>query len=176
MLIEEKFRQRHRWVFSLAIILTCCYAMIFSMAVMVLQRQAFGDVKASARYIRDNIPPETLVYSNEMYKPEIVCPKMRFWSGRPVEFFQGQPLPADSILVLHTAYGGSAGMDKIHRYLVRNYRLIMLAEFEASILPLLPDIMGEPISHQNPLAWVFRYQPQTTITSIYQVEPRTQLE
>lgn len=172
--IEQKFQHSHRWVFPVILAVTLLYGMAFSLAVMVFQRQTFGDIKSAALFVHDKIPPHIPVYSNEIYKPEIPCPKMRYWSGRNVRLYQGQRLPAGAIICLHSAYGGPAVLDAILMSLTYQYKLREVCSFEASILPLLPDVMAEPLSHQNPLAWALRYQPQTTITTIYQIEaPRS---
>ncbi|MCD6385031.1 hypothetical protein J7M23_04560, partial [Candidatus Sumerlaeota bacterium] len=169
VLIEQKFRQRTRWVFSAILLITLVYGMVFSIAVVVLQRETFGDIKAAALFVRKNIPPSTPVYSNEMYRPQILCPKMRYWAQRDIKFYYGQPLPENAVVCLHTVYGGSAAMDYLLLSIARQYKFQEIGRFEASIIPLLPDVMEEPISHQNPLAWVLRYRPQTTATFIYRI-------
>ncbi len=167
--VEKALRPRYSRVFSIVIIIALLYGLLFSCAVMVFQSESFGDIKDSALFVKENIEPGTPVYSNEIYKPEIVCPKMRYWSGRDVQLYTGQPLPDGAVVCVHSAYGGKDAMRHFRRRLLpQNPEKI--AQFEATIIPLLPDIMEEPISHQNPLAWIFRYHPQHTTTTIYTVE------
>lgn len=168
-LVEQKFRQRTRWVFSAILFITLVYGIIFSIAVVVFQRETFGDIKSAALFVREKIPHNTPVYSNEFYRPGILCPKMRYWAQRDVKYFFGQPLPEGAVVCIHSAYGGSSAMDYLLLNMVRHYRFREIARFEADIIPLLPDVMEEPLSHQNPLAWVFRYQPQTTLTFVYRI-------
>jgi hypothetical protein len=168
-LVEKKFGERKRWVYSIILVATVTYGMLFSFAVMTLQRQAFGDIKASAEYIRDNVKEGTVIYSNEMYKPEYPCPKMRWWSGRAVRLFMGEQLTPGTVICVHSAYGGPASYQSLVRHLDTRYETEELASFEATIIPLLPDIMEDPISHQNPLAWIFRYRPQLTRTSVIKI-------
>jgi 4-amino-4-deoxy-L-arabinose transferase-like glycosyltransferase len=76
-----------------------------------------------------------------------------------------------SVVALHSAYGGPAGMAFLEALLSRRYKLkpVPGGYFESRIVPLFPDIMQEPGTHQNPLAWGLRYQPQEFQTRLYVV-------
>ena len=40
------------------------------------------------------------------------------------------------------------------------------------VVPLLPDIMERPGTHQNPMAWMLRYRKQHFRTTIHEVVRR----
>jgi len=97
---------------------------------------------------------------------------LRLWgSGEPDRIGVARMEPG-SILALHTAYGGAARQGFLLQLLQKRYRIQPLKSgyFESSLVPLLPDIMQEPWSHQNPLAWGLRYQRQNFATRLYRVE------
>ncbi len=171
-LIESRLSNRAPYVFKIILFITVVYAASFSVAVMVMQRETFGDLKEAALFVRKEVSADTPVYSNEMYKPHILCPKMQYWSQRTIDFYNGQELPDGAVLCLHSAYGGTSAMRFHLSNLAQDYELQQLGQFNARIIPLLPDVMQEPLSHQNPMAWVFRYQPQSMTTFIFKVEKR----
>jgi hypothetical protein len=76
-----------------------------------------------------------------------------------------------SVVALHSAYGGPSGLSFIEALLAKRYHLkpVRGGVFESSIVPLLPDIMQEGGTHQNPLAWALRYQTQRFQTRLYLV-------
>jgi hypothetical protein len=78
-------------------------------------------------------------------------------------------MESGSVVVLHSAYGGRAGVAFLETILSRRYKLkpVPGGYFESRIVPLFPDIMQEPGTHQNPLAWGLRYQPQEFQTRLY---------
>jgi len=169
---------------------TLVWSMGFALAVVFLQRGAFGDLYEAGRYIRGlNLPPATRIYSNETYKPRINCVKLAFAAGRRVDLVpeipllteqQGPPggagerMPPGSLVVLHSAYsGGLEGQSHFVRLLREDFgydlKLMDKAVFTSSLVPLLPDIMEEPLTHQNPLAWLLRYRRQEFRTEVYVV-------
>ena len=124
-----------------------------------------------------------MVYTNETYKPNIHAVKLSYTAGRearlvPLPEFgspaAGERMAPGSVVALHSAYaGGLQGLAAQARFLQEkyNYNLEPVAGgvFESSIVPLLPDIMEVPGTHQNPLAWFFRYQPQHFQTRLFLV-------
>jgi hypothetical protein len=80
-------------------------------------------------------------------------------------------MESGSVVALHSAYGGPASMAFLEALLSRRYKLRAMPDgyFESRIVPLFPDIMQEPGTHQNPLAWTLRYQPQRFQTRLYLV-------
>jgi hypothetical protein len=84
-------------------------------------------------------------------------------------------MPAGSIVVIHSAYaGGLMGQEMMARGLRERfgYGLEPLpgGVFESWLVPLLPDIMEEPLTHQNPLAWLLRYKTQQFRTEVFRVK------
>jgi len=165
------------------LVLVVAYSLAWSVAVLVLQRGAFGDIKEAARYCA-TLPPQARIFSNEFYKPEMPAIKMSFWSGRRVEGFTGlEALAKGDYLCLHSSYGGlspyptlrpSIRFDKQIADVQKRYDCREEAWFESRIVPLLPDIMENPDTHQNPVAWFYRCYPQRFRTVVLRIEgPRS---
>jgi hypothetical protein len=97
---------------------------------------------------------------------------LEIWSSPRVEELGIPRMPRGSILALHSSYGGFENVEFVRMVLARRYRLFSLQDgvFRSQLTPLLPDIMRDPISHQNPMAWFLRYQTQHFETSLYLVE------
>ncbi len=163
-----------------AISLILLYSLAWSLAVVWLQRGAFGDIKQAARYCAA-LPPDARIFSNEFYKPEIPAVKMSYWSGRKVEGLDDSARPAKGDYVcLHSAYGGLSPVPTLLASMLRFDRQIELlrqrydvteaAWFDSSLVPLLPDIMENPDTHTNPAAWFYRYTPQRFRTVIFRIE------
>lgn len=166
-------RRCHFAVFALSLL----YLVGFSLAILVLQRETYGDQRAAADYIRNNVPPTAPVFSNERYGSytQFGSVKLSRWSGRPVQIVSpDKPMPAGSVLVLGTAYGGNEAVGAQMAALSQQYDLRPLTPvpFTSQIVPLMDDIMTDPMFNQNPLAWVLRYVPQNFATQIFQVQPR----
>ena len=164
---------RKKWearplLFTLLFAVTIVYGMGFGLASVFLQREVFRDIKEASLYLK-NLPGETVIYSNEAYK-DLGAVKMRYWSGRAILPYEGErDLPPGSVLCLSSAYGGARAFTGHRAWLRRKYGVKLLASFECGIVPLLPDVMEEPVSHQNPLALTFRYTPQHFRTEIYRI-------
>lgn len=160
-----------RILFRALIALMIIWGIGFSLLVCYLQRGAFGDIKKAGVFISGmKLPDDVKIYSNEFYKSDITGTKLAFWSGKRVELIGDiNKLPANSMLVLHSGYGGMSAYIETLNYLLQAYEIKKIASFEASLVPLLPDIMEEPGTHQNPAAWVFRYIPQHFETSVFAV-------
>jgi hypothetical protein len=189
-------RKRGESLIQCAAAITIIWSLAFSMASLFLQREAWQDIFEAGHYIRAlNLPASVQVYSNESYKPELNGIKLAFAAQRTVEMipdFLGKPnpMPPGSIIALHSAYGGLAAQNAFYRLLTQpesraglsnanpylrlieryDLELIDNAVFESSLVPLLPDIMQEPGSHQNPLAWAMRYQRQDFRTLLFRVK------
>lgn len=167
----------HPLVFRAAIVLSLVYLVGFSLAILVLQRETYGDQRAAADYIRKNVPATAPVFSNERYGnyTQLGSVKLSRWSGRPVQIASpDKPMPAGSVLVLGTAYGGNEAVGAQIAALSQRYDLRPLTPmpFTSQIVPLMDDIMTDPMFNQNPLAWVLRYVPQNFATQVFQVTPR----
>ncbi|MFP4379128.1 MAG: ArnT family glycosyltransferase [Candidatus Sumerlaeia bacterium] len=99
---------------------------------------------------------------------------MEIWNSGQLDEMRVPAMPTGSILALHSAYGGFENLNFVEQLLASRYSLRPLpdAVFRATLVPLLPDIMQEPGTHQNPMAWFFRYQPQRFETRLYLVGPK----
>lgn len=176
-------------LFPWAMIATFAFCAAFTAATLIGQREAFGDIAAAARFVRRHAPADAPVFTNELYRAEpqlIAANKVEFYLGREASYLGGeyvpsvspsQPpprrLPEGAIVILSSAYGADYQL----AYLQRWHRLEPLVvegeadanPFRASLLPLLPDIMEQPGTAQNPLAWNFRYSWQHFSTAVYVV-------
>ena len=168
--------------FTIILLVILAYSFVFAFGVMILQRGVFGDIREAGQFLR-TVPGSAPIYSNEIYKRNFTGNKLAFYSDRPIRYVgikpapDGRialdpPLPPGAILCLHSAYGGLGFFQQLLSHLQRHYNLTELKRFHASIVPLLPDVMEEPVSHQNPLAWFLRYQKQRFYTVIYQIGER----
>jgi len=175
--------RRRGWIFSVLLICSLSYLVLFSSAVLIFQRKSFGDQKAAAEFVRKNIPPASRVLANERYGDflSLGCVKLSYWSERPIEpIFSylpqrpGQPLPKiippGSHVVLGNVYGGDEFVDYLTAILTYYYHMRYVASFDATVYPLMDDVMVNPVFNQNPLAWVMRYTPQLFSTHIYIVD------
>ncbi len=194
--LQERWSRTNRptraRLFPWLMIFTFAFCAAFSALVLVGQREAFGDLARAARFARDNTHESVRILTNEVYResPQIIAgDKVSMYAQRPAEYLRNGYVPDDfsipppkripegSVVVLSSAYSA----DAYYAYLSRWYRLELLTDperpeanpFDASILPIFPDIMSRPGTAQNPLAWFFRYEFQTFSTAVYVVrEPR----
>ena len=167
VVLSEKWISR-KTCFSVLLAIVVIYGLGFSLTSLFLQREAFGDIKDAAQYVSE-IPGDIPVYSNEAYK-DLGPVKMRFWSKREILPYAAGISPASgSVICLSSAYGGAKAFAAHTKWLMRNFDAQRLALFESEITPLLPDIMQEPQTHQNPLALTFRYTPQKFRTEVYRI-------
>jgi len=116
--------------------LVLMYLMVFSVGVLVVQRDAFGDLKRNAEYLR-LMPAETVTYTDEQFKTE-------YWSGRKVRIWDpgGERLRKGDLLVFHTLY--TPRLNRLEESLFRNHRLEVIRRDQSSLLPLLTDLMMDP--------------------------------
>lgn len=182
--LEFKWIERGRpWLFTVVLVLALAYLMLFSAAVLVFQRQAFGDQRAAADFVRSQVPKEATVIANERYGNffALGCVKLSYWSQREVEpvynYLPPKPeaplpkiIPPGSYVVLGNAYGGDEFVDYLLALLTYYYHMRNVASFSTTVYPLMDDIMVNPMFNQNPLAWVLRYSPQLFSTHIYVVD------
>ncbi len=182
--LEDRWMRKGRpWVFSVALVLGLSYLVIFTAAVLIFQRQAFGDQRAAADFVRQRIPKQTPVLANERYGDflSLGCVKLSYWSKRPVvpvyEYLPQRPdqplpkvIPPGSYVILGNAYGGDEMVDYLAAILTYYYHMRYAASFDTTVFPLMDDIMVNPLFNQNPLGWVMRYSPQLFSTHIYVVD------
>ncbi len=174
----ERAVSGRRWIYSVALMASVIYLAFFSLAVVVLQREAFGDQREAAAFIRDGVPANTPIYANERYGSftNLGAVKLSFWSGRRVSTLLSpdQLLEPGSVVVLGTAYGGDEAVGALMQALSERYTLqpLMPQPFRSQLTPLMDDIMTDPMFNQNPLGWVMRYSPQYFATQLFVVRPK----
>jgi len=198
--LQERWRRHYRPIrarmFPYLLIVVYGWTAVFSIAVFAAHHDAFGDIARASRYAGSQASEGTTLYTNEYYRLgapfAIAGDKVRFFSKKPTVFLDEQYIPAralipgmdasdeprsrrrtippGSVLVLSSRYQG----DLYLHYLATQYQLTELTDepFVSSLLPLFPDIMVQPGTEQNPLAWHYRYQWQTWETRVFRVEGR----
>jgi hypothetical protein len=133
--------------------------------VLLLQRGAFSDLAQAGTYLQ-TVWKNARVFSNEQYREGVDAPKMRFWSGRNIEFIGNGDLKAGDIVVLHNGY--SADMEADRDRLMQQFDLNVLGKWSSVSVPLLPDIMVTPnqvplTSNPECMAFRFRLQPYYSV-------------
>lgn len=163
-----------RKIFKTIVIITIVWGFVFSILVCYLQKGVFGDIKQAGLFLsKQSFSKDKLIFSNETYKPTITGTKLAFWSGKDIHTINNyRTLPSDSILVIHSVYGGMTAYLELLKYLPMIYEIKPLAKFNTWIIPLFPDVMEEPTTHQNPMAWVFRYIPQNFETTVFEIKSK----
>jgi hypothetical protein len=162
---------------SAALLATLAWGALFGLASLVAQREAFGDLKRGATYLREFGAKAPAIYANETYKAEsgMGAIKAAWWSGREVASLvdlleSGQAPAPGSLILVSSSYGGPEAYAAIQREMRERFGAELVFETEASLLPLLPDIMTSPQQgHQSPIAWVYRYQRQSFRTAVLRV-------
>jgi hypothetical protein len=168
--IWERHQEKTKWRFWILAGPALAYALAMSLMVAAWQGNPFKDIKDAARFAARemNLPEQAAIHSNEVYNAKIGCAKAAFWSGRPVKLLGADGLrPGDAIL-LSSCYGGLARYRREIESL-KTQPVRVVKRFGRYAVPLLPDIMEEPFSHQNPLALALRYRPQYFETAVLEV-------
>lgn len=171
------------WRFWLLAGATVIYGLVFSAMVGIHQGNPFLDIKEASIYVRDEmgLDPEQRILTNERYG-SMVGPKVNFWSGgHPVaSLHETTPQPGDVILISSYDAGGRNQMFRLVGLLQRNPAVERVGDpFVRVAIPLLPDLMPEPIVadpgqgpislNQDPMAWNMRYGAQPFITVLLRV-------
>jgi hypothetical protein len=172
-----------RWLLPVAAI-TLVWVTLLTGSSLWLQRTAWGDFREGAIRMGAIATPSTLCFTNESYPtwPAGGTTKAEWWSDHPVQsVFVGRgdqthvaELPSESLVLLSTAYGGSAAVGRLFDTLSSLYTVEVVGEWERRLVPLLPDIMDgrfQPLLglHQNPLAMRFRHVPQQFWTLLIRI-------
>jgi len=173
LLIDEK---RLKIVIRyILIILSFTYIIILGLAVLYFQRDAFGDLRRAAEFLK-SVESNAIIFSNENNHTLPACIKDKFWSERKVELltddyiFGDKFLPGGSYLCLHSAYGGLNNFGALLMTLKKRYTLEEIYSTQSVIYPIFPDIMQEPYFHQNPLALTVKYTKQTFYSYVFRIK------
>ncbi|MFB3895752.1 MAG: ArnT family glycosyltransferase [bacterium] len=149
------------------------FSLLFSLTALYFQRDTFGDIKRAAIALKESqLPKDTGIYGNEIYRPGMNNLKLAFWSGLPIQRYdtdtREQLKPGDYV-VLHNVYGNLISEQS---FLQTFYDVKLVYRAEAKTIPLLPDIMSSPPFTSHPAGMVFKYFPQEFITVIFRIEQK----
>lgn len=140
------------------------YFSAFSALVLHSQREAWGDLRQAAAYLR-GLPAETRVFANEMYGPQVRNYKLAFWSGRPISPLHDaweQLAPGDVVVLISVHDDLSSAMAALGKRWDTEER----RTFAASLAPRLGDLMNPPGLTSHPAAMQFRHQRQRFTTLV----------
>ncbi|MBN1517995.1 glycosyltransferase family 39 protein [Candidatus Sumerlaeota bacterium] len=171
---------------SITAALILMHALTWSAAVLMLQREAWGDVRKAAEHLKAHelpITSSTPIFCHEIYNAQhgIGAVKMSYWSGYnitslPLNGLSLEHLPEKSYIVIISAYTGWNQVVELKEALEAIYELRPIQEYQSQLIPLFPDIMqtsaGQVNPNQNALAWFYRYTEQNFVTRIYYIEKR----
>lgn len=187
-------------LFPYLMIFVFAYSSFFSLAVLIMQRESWGDLATASRIVGKMIQPDQKIYTNEIYRDSptmrIAGDKVAFFSGTEnVEFLDQrflnstpgnapvERIPVGSYLVLSSISG--LNDVAVYQALIAHYRLeeIEGSPFQAVLTPLLPDntpVGGmiqfttgsqRPIGFdQNPFGWFLRYDQIPSYTRVFVVK------
>lgn len=147
---------------------------LMMVSVLYFQRGTFGDLVESARYLRE-IGRGSRLLSDEAYREGVYNPKMKFWSGRDMEYYPITEPKSGDLVVLHNAY---SDFEVEQKRLSEKFKISMINQWKSSTVPLLPDIMIMSIAPNqipltsNPECMAFRFFPQTYSTVLLRLEAK----
>ena len=172
-----------RRIYSLLMIGAIIYLTIFTCAVMVFQRATFGEQREAARFIREEVPPSVPVFSNEQYGAftNLGSVKLSYWTGRRVSLIgpylsedgtspPDKFLPTPCVVVMGDVYGGDPFVVFQTTQLNLYYHMRTIGSAHVTTVPILDDVMANPMFNQNPTGWVLRYKAQFFSSQIMMVD------
>lgn len=202
--LDHILRRRQPWLRPYVPITVVTWCVFVSFFVLLGGRQAFGDIRFASEFAARTANEEGgRIFTNEIYRAErapsgktvtlipgvlnaslgvsasdaIVANKVEFFARRNAfyldnEYYEGRlPLRKGDLLVMSQIYG----LEAQYPVLSRLYDLESVAEFNARVYPIYPDIMSIPGTAQNPAAFLYRYTPQDFTTVVLRVNgPRVQ--
>lgn len=147
---------------------------LMTAAVLYLQRDTFGALAESAKYLRE-VGTDSRVLSDETYGRHAANVKMEFWSGREIGWLGAEEPKAGDIVVLHNEY--TPKLAEIHQALMERFDVVVLRRWgaeEFATIPLLPDIMVNPPVPltSNPECMAFRFAPQGYIAAVLRLNEK----
>jgi hypothetical protein len=134
---------------------------VFSTAVLVLQKDAFGDVSRNAQYLK-TLPSNAVVYSDEQIKTEYV-------SKRPIHVWSSETrnLNPGDFLVFHTF--NTPRLWWLEQTLTRHFEMELVHQDTSYVVPLLTDLMMDPQFQNRAQATARRFETQYFETKIYRI-------
>jgi len=169
--LEEYFRRR-RWKGAESlIILILIQSLLFSVAVIYFQRNAFADLTEVGRLIGGQNLKGGRVLAAEVYNPGNSNLKLSFWAQQPIPFcepierFAFQP---GDFVVISNVYNS---MDRFYKTLSERYQFeVFYRSKDYSLVPLLPDIMVDPPgATSQPLCMAYRFHRQVYYSYVIKI-------
>jgi len=160
--LEDAFHRR-RWKGGFALsLLALVLSLVFSVAVIYCQRDAFADFTDVGKRIAGGNFKGGRIFATEVYNPGNCNLKLSFWAEQPISFcgslenFTFQP---GDHLVLSNVYNS---LERAHAALDRRYRYkVVYRTPRYRLTPLLPDIMvNPPGATSQPRCMAYRYHRQ----------------
>ena len=188
--VDDRCRRKFPRMRPYMPLLVVVWSLFISTLVLVGSRQAFGDLREASEFAGRTLREQGTgrLYANEIYRrerpgqPRIAALKASFFSGQDVEYLEQQFLTGqrrldEGDIVMISSRSDPGG--ELVRMLSQTHNLELLThedqdgserEFFISILtPVFPDLMENRSLEQSPMAWLYRYQPQTFYTRVYRV-------
>lgn len=140
------------------------YLVLFSSAVLLCQRDSFGDIKRSSTFLK-SLPEGAVLYSDEV-------PKTQYWSGRkisPIDYSQKPFMPkVGDYVTLHSFY--SPRISVLDTNLKERFGAVAIHSESSMVVPLLTDLMEDPSLQNRTGATGSRFRPQFFISVVYEIK------
>ncbi len=135
--------------------------LVFSIAVLVLQRDSFGDLRRNAEALRA-LPADAVIYSDEQFKTS-------YLAGRPLRPWTPElrSLQVGDHLVFHTF--NTPRLRFLLETLATGYELVPLRVDASFTVPLLTDLMMDKADQNRAGATAHRFEAQRFKTHLFRV-------
>ncbi|MGF1573875.1 MAG: ArnT family glycosyltransferase [Sumerlaeia bacterium] len=202
--IQERWLRRGKTIkkrlFPYFMIGVFAFSGFFSLAVLLMQRESWGDLATASRTVGSLMQADEQIFTNEIYRDSqamrIAGDKVAFFAGTEnVSFLDErfisfnprikpqEPMPVGSYVIL-TSISPVSDV-AASQALIAHYRLeeIPQSPFQAVVTPLLPD--NTPVGammqftdgtqrpmgfDQNPMGWFLRYDQIPSYTRVFVVQ------
>lgn len=158
ILVAKKNIKIEKIIFAGSLIIT----IIFSSLVLWYQKDSFGDIKRASLYIKENLPKDAKIFSDEIEKSS-------FWSGRKINKIKKGKYPSSSFILLHDFY--TSNLKEEEKRLVQKFKAKKVFETKSVIVPLLPDITIKPKNYKDHHpGWItYKFTTQVFRSVIYKI-------
>ncbi len=180
-IMDDRSRRKYPFFRPYFPIIAVTWSLFISFIVLFGGRATFGDVAAASKKAQEIIrnQEEGKIYTNEIYRrarpgqQTIGANKVSFFSKTEAEYLVitdniPPSLNQGDIIILTSRDTTGNELSVLSTY----YNLNLMEEYEATVIPVFPDIMTDRSIEQSPVAFLYRYIPQTFVTRLYKVEGR----